>query len=121
MDYDLGYFDLDTCVLKPTRQSVLPQVVTIGPSFHARFGLGEDPWQPYKKTIDRWLWPDIFRGPEASVARAKEAIIDYNSAVGDPRARLSSFLNIPDRVQSIGRQLGYGVGEDMDVLLAEVD
>ena len=51
----------------------------------------------------------------------KEAIIDYNSAVGDPRARLSSLLNIPDRVQSIGRQLGYGVGEDMDVLLAEVD
>ena len=87
--------------------------------FHARFGLGEDPWQPYKKTIDRWLWPDIFRGQEASVSRAKEAITDYNSAVGE--GRLSSFLSISDRVQSIGRQLGYGVGEDMDVLLAEVD
>jgi hypothetical protein len=31
-------------------------------SLHARFGLGEDPLRPYKKTIDRWLWPDVFRG-----------------------------------------------------------
>ncbi len=27
---------------------------------HARFGLGEDVLEPYKKTIDRWLWPDPF-------------------------------------------------------------
>jgi hypothetical protein len=23
---------------------------------HARFGLGEDALQPYKKNIDQWLW-----------------------------------------------------------------
>ncbi|MFZ0707421.1 MAG: hypothetical protein WAM71_17610 [Candidatus Korobacteraceae bacterium] len=23
---------------------------------HARFGLGQDVLEPYKKTIDRWLW-----------------------------------------------------------------
>ena len=28
---------------------------------HARFGLAEDVLEPYKKTIDRWLWPDLFR------------------------------------------------------------
>ena len=27
---------------------------------HARFGLGQDPLQTYKKIIDRWFWPDIF-------------------------------------------------------------
>ena len=27
---------------------------------HARFGLGEDVLEPYKKTIDRWLWPTRF-------------------------------------------------------------
>ena len=27
---------------------------------HARFGLGDDVLQPYKATIDRWLWPDVF-------------------------------------------------------------
>ena len=29
---------------------------------HARFGLGEDPLKSYKETIDRWLWPDAYRG-----------------------------------------------------------
>ncbi len=29
---------------------------------HTRFGLGEDPLQPYKKTVDRWLWPELLRG-----------------------------------------------------------
>jgi hypothetical protein len=51
--------------------------------------------------------------------QSQGAITDYNSAVGE--GRLSSFLSISDRVQSIGRQLGYGVGDDMDVLLAEFD
>ena len=61
-----------------------PRMRAIGRSFHARFGLGEDLLPPYKKTIDRWLWPDIFRGQEASVSRAKEAITQYKKAVGDP-------------------------------------
>ena len=52
--------------------------------FHARFGLGEDPLQPYKKTIDRWLWPDVFRGQQTSLSRAKRAITKYKKALGDP-------------------------------------
>jgi len=47
---------------------------------HARFGLGPDPLQPYKKIIDRWLWPDVFRGEETSVLRAKRAISNYKKA-----------------------------------------
>ena len=43
---------------------------------HARFGLGLDLLQPYKKIMDRWLWPDVFRGEEASVSKAKRAISD---------------------------------------------
>jgi hypothetical protein len=35
---------------------------------HARFGLGEDVLEPYKRTIDRWLWPDVFRRQDASVS-----------------------------------------------------
>jgi hypothetical protein len=52
--------------------------------FHARFGLSEDPLQPYKKTIDRWLWPDVFRGQQASVSKAKRAITEYKHAIGNP-------------------------------------
>jgi hypothetical protein len=135
---------------------------------HTRFGLGEDPLQPYKKTVDRWLWPDLFRGQRTSVSRAKGAITKYKKALGDPvglaellvfsceraagfcqdvhhedtayfdalvrmfeqaleaTANLTGnvqngFLARLDRVRSIGRQLGNGVGEDMDVLLSKFD
>jgi hypothetical protein len=50
---------------------------------HARFGLGENVLEPYKKTIDRWLWPDLFRRQDTSVSQAKRAISDYKKAVGD--------------------------------------
>jgi hypothetical protein len=61
---------------------------------HARFGLGEDVPEPYKKTIDRWLWPDLFRKQDTSVSQAKRAISDYKKAVGDPEglAELDGFL-----------------------------
>lgn len=51
---------------------------------HARFGLGEDVLEPYKKIIDRWLWPDPFRNQDTSVSKAKQAISQYKKAVGDP-------------------------------------
>ena len=51
---------------------------------HARFGLGADVLEPYKQTVDRWLWPDVLRRQDTSVAKAKQAIADYRKAVGDP-------------------------------------
>jgi hypothetical protein len=50
---------------------------------HARFGLGAGVLEPYKKTIDRWLWPDLFREQDTSVTRAKKAVSDYKKAIGD--------------------------------------
>lgn len=51
---------------------------------HARFGLGEDTLEPYKQTIDRWLWPDVLRKQHTSVAKAKQAIANYKKAVSEP-------------------------------------
>lgn len=51
---------------------------------HARFALGEDVLRPYKATIDRWLWPDVFKNQDTSVAKAKKAIADYKKAAGQP-------------------------------------
>jgi len=51
---------------------------------HTRFALGEDVLEPYKKTIDRWLWPDALRNQDVSVSQAKRAVSDYKKAVGDP-------------------------------------
>lgn len=43
---------------------------------HARFALGDDVLKPYKITIDRWLWPDVFKNHDSSVSKAKKAISD---------------------------------------------
>lgn len=51
---------------------------------HARFGLSEDVLEPYKQTLDRWLWPDVFRKQDTSVAKARQVISNYKKAVGDP-------------------------------------
>lgn len=60
---------------------------------HARFGLGDDVLKPYKATIDRWLWPDVFKNQDTSVAKAKKAITDYKKASGtaDGLAELMVF------------------------------
>ena len=51
---------------------------------HARFGLGGDVLDPYKATIDRWLWPDVYRNQDVSVSKAKKAVADYKKASGRP-------------------------------------
>ena len=133
---------------------------------HTRFGLGEDVLEPYKQTIDRWLWPDAFRKQDTSVAKAKQAISNYKKAVGDAAGlaelmvfyceQASGFASdvgyqdesyfdalvrmfeqsmaianaLPtdirdaliarlDRVRSISHKCGYGVGDDMDSILAK--
>jgi hypothetical protein len=40
--------------------------------------------EPYKRTIDRWLRPDVFRRQDTSVSKAKQAISDYKKALGHP-------------------------------------
>jgi hypothetical protein len=51
---------------------------------HARFSLSGDTLGPYKAIIARWLWPDVIRNQDTSVARAKRAIADYSKAIGHP-------------------------------------
>ncbi|MFN9104068.1 MAG: hypothetical protein ACK5WT_15235 [Betaproteobacteria bacterium] len=74
----------------------------------AGFELCDDVLKPYKATIDRWLWPDAFKQQDTSVAKAKKAIADCKKAVCRPAVR------------RFGHNLGYGVGDDMDELLADL-
>jgi hypothetical protein len=132
---------------------------------HARLNTGADVLKPYKVTIDRWLWPDVFKQQDTSVAKAKKAISDYKKAIGHPEGlaelmvfyceRASGFSNDIglqdegyfnalirmfehalksiatlseaqrpplwdrlDAVRRISHNFGYGVGDDMDYLLA---
>jgi hypothetical protein len=132
---------------------------------HTRFGLGADVLQPYKETLDRWLWPDVLRNQDTSVMKAKQAISSFKKAVGDPdglaelmvfycecasgfcndvgyqdeayfdalvrmfEQALKTIAQLPagdrsllitrlDRVRFLSHNFGYGVGDDMDSLLA---
>ena len=127
--------------------------------------MGEDVLEPYKETLDRWLWPNPLRNQDVSVAKAKQAISSYRKAVGEPAGlaelmvyfcenaagfsndvgyqdegyfnalvnmfeqaiRITRQLSAGDRdalivrldrVRTISHNLGYGVGDDMDSLLA---
>jgi len=134
---------------------------------HARFNLGGDGLKPYKATISRWVWPDIFKNQDTSVAKAKKAISDYKKAIGQAEGvvelmvfycecatgfsnnvgiedegyldalvrmfeqALKAIAALPEvqrdslwarlgAVRNISHNnLGYGVGEDMDDLLAK--
>ena len=50
----------------------------------ARLGVGSDTLAPFKTVISRWIYPDIMKGQNVSVAKAKKAIADYRKAVGRP-------------------------------------
>ncbi len=50
---------------------------------HTRFGLGDDPLEPYQDVITSWINPPDFRNP-ISVSKAKKAISDYKKALGKP-------------------------------------
>lgn len=52
------------------------------PVLHARLSLGGDELNPYKTTIVRWLWPDVFKNHDISVAKAKKATANYKKVVG---------------------------------------
>jgi hypothetical protein len=133
---------------------------------HTRFSMGEDVLKPYKEKLDRWLWPDMLRNQDTSVANAKQAISNYRKAIGNPAGlaelmvsycenavgfsndigyqdegyfdalvnmfeqALKVICQLPaadrdslivrlERVRTTVHNLGYGVGDDMDSLLAD--
>ena len=122
--------------------------------------------KPYKVIIDRWLWPDVLKNQDISVAKAKKPITDYKKAIGQAEGlaelmvfyceqaagfsndvglqdegyfdalvrmfeqALKTIANLADaqrqplwdRLDTVRRtchNFGYGVGDDMDDLLAE--
>src|ERR1700683_4038104 len=74
---------------------------------HARFGLGEDVLRPYKETLDRWLWPDVLRNQNTSVAKAKQAISSYRKAVGEPAGLAELMVFYCERAAGFCNDLGY--------------
>ncbi len=73
---------------------------------HARFGLGEDSLAPFKKTLDRWLSPDVLRNQDVSVAKAKQAISKYRKAIGEPAGLAELMVFFCER--AAGFSIEYG-------------
>jgi hypothetical protein len=73
---------------------------------HARLALGGDVLKPYKATMDRWLWPDVFKNQDTSVARAKKAISDYKKAIGQPEGLAELMVFYCERAAGFSNDIG---------------
>jgi hypothetical protein len=73
---------------------------------HTRFGLGGDVLDPYKATIDRWLWPNVYRNQTFSVSKAKKAISDYKKASGRPEGLAELMVFFCERGAGFAREFG---------------
>lgn len=84
---------------------------------HARLGLIEDVLKSYKETIDRWLWPDVRKNQNTSVAKAKQAISEYKKAVGDPAGLAELMVFYCEQAAGFCKEFG---SDDDDYLAALV-
>src|ERR1017187_8069300 len=84
---------------------------------HTRFGLGEDVLKPYKKKLDRWLWPDVLRNQNISVANAKQAISSYRKAVGEPAGLAELMVSYCESAVGFSNEVGYQDEGYFDALL----
>lgn len=73
---------------------------------HARLNLGDDVLKPYKITLDRWLWPDVSKQQDTSVATAKKAISDYKRAIGHPEGLAELMVFYCERASGFSNDIG---------------
>ena len=73
---------------------------------HARLRLRDDVLKSYKATISRWLWPDVFKNQDISVAKAKKAIADYKKADGPTEGLAELMVFYCERDSSFCAEVG---------------
>jgi hypothetical protein len=88
---------------------------------HARFGLGANPLDDYKRRIGMALAPDVFRKPNAdpSVATAKRAIAEYAKAVADPLGLLELRVFWCETAVGFSMEFGFADERYLDALLRQ--
>jgi hypothetical protein len=73
---------------------------------HARLSLGDDVLKPYKAIINRWLWPDMFKNQDTSVAKAKKPIADYRKAIGQAEGLAELMVFYCERAAGFSDDVG---------------
>lgn len=84
---------------------------------HARFGLGGDVIKPYKTTIERWLWPNVFKNQDYSVAKAKKAIADFKKAVGQAEGLAELMVFFCEQASGFSDDVGLDDDSYYDALV----
>ncbi|MFI5090660.1 MAG: hypothetical protein ACHP7P_11430 [Terriglobales bacterium] len=77
---------------------------------HTRFALGGDVLEPYKRTIERWLWPDVLKNQNSSISTAKKAISDYKKAHGQPEALAELMVFFCEQAAGFSQDVGIDEG-----------
>src|ERR1035437_8952374 len=72
-----------------------------------RVGLGEDGLKPCRETLARWLWPNVLRNQDTSVAKAKQAISSYRKAVGEPAGLAELMVSFCESAAGFSDNIGY--------------
>jgi hypothetical protein len=60
--------------------------------FHARFGIGRDPADPYRETIEECMYPDVFSRNPVRISKAKKAVSDYVKAAADSLGEIDLMI-----------------------------
>lgn len=88
---------------------------------HARFDLGNDVLNPYKTTIERWLSPDVFRGQDVSVSKAKKAVADFKKTGGQPAGLAELMVFYCERAAGFSADVGLDDQVYLDALVSMFD
>ena len=83
----------------------------------ARLRLRDDVLEPYKATISRWLWPDVFKNQDISVAKAKKAIADYKNAGGSTEGLAELMVFYCERDSGFCAEIGQDDESHFDALV----
>lgn len=73
---------------------------------HARLSLCGDMLKPYKAIIYRYLWPDVFKNQDTSVAKAKKAIADFKKASGTAEGLAELMVFFCERASEFSCEVG---------------
>jgi hypothetical protein len=75
---------------------------------HARFSIGGDPLEIYKKRIQKALFPNVMgRNSDVKITDAKKAISEYQKAIGLPEGMLELHLCFCEVALDFSTDCGY--------------
>lgn len=88
---------------------------------NARLSVSYDVLEPYRATIGRALWPDVFKGQNPSILRAKKAISDYKGAIGRPEGLVELMVSYCEQAAGFVNEVGFQDEGYFDALVRMFD